>query len=973
MQYSTNNFNLKHNTDLKKFNKILFTILSFFLLQSIFAQEYNYIHYTAKDGLASNTVYGVVQDNDGYIYFATDNGISRFDGKEWRTFTVKDGLPDNEVLILQRDYQDRIWAFTFSNKICYLKKGVVHNRSNDSLVKQLFLTNQIPQILSNKSFKSVYFLSSKERCRIDEQNRVIKLNDTYNIKNELSAFYFDKKKHAFMLLVNDSLFDISSLNDKFIFIDANDSIAKIYKTLMFTSNRTSITKNINQYIETAKVDYRFGCTDTPIILHPANDGCFYYDCIKNEFDILQKNKVNGIPLIDKEQNFWLPCLNDGIYKLPSRFIKVYLQSTVEKEIVCIDKIDNYISCGLNYGRSYSLKNNRNIFSTYQKYITQSKNNNNINKLVSILPINNKGYGFYGFDGFLLKLAKETPIINYQIVRTKSLEKIDEGNILVATANGVYKVASTSLKIVDTIYFQRSTYANYFNNNYYVGTLSGLYKVSPQKQQTFLGYQHPILSRRITCIKYKNDKLVVATADSGVAIMQNDKVIKTISEASGLSSNIVKTLHIKSNYLWIGTIKGVNKIDLDNYKIVARYSTSDGLPSDIINAIYIDTDSTIWIGSPEGLTSFKEKDIISTSMCNLVVENIEVSNKKIKLDSSNFVLKYNDNIKFNFVGISFRSGDEIVYHYKLEGLDASYNTTTERLLSYPSLPHGVYTLQLYATNKFGVQSKVYKCVFTVKPPFWKIWWFYLLEITIIIVIIWFIFYTRFKRKQKEYRRVADFKVQLANMEQQALQAQMNPHFIFNCLNSIQQFILSKENDKAFSYLLLFSSLVRNTLDNSEKQYISLTEELEYLQQYLAMEDLRFGEQFDYKITVDKNIISSDVKMPSMILQPFIENALRHGIRQLQNKKGQLKIDFIKENSAIICTVEDNGIGRKAAQLLKSSMHIAYQSKGMELTHRRINLLNTNKENKIEYTIIDMQNENGEATGTKVIFNIPLLQL
>ena len=530
-----------------------------------------------------------------------------------------------------------------------------------------------------------------------------------------------------------------------------------------------------------------------------------------------------------------------------------------------------------------------------------------------------------------------------------------------------------MKIVDTIWNDRTTYAFYQNNQYYIGTLTGLYLVDAHKKQTYLGNLHPALQRRIVCIKAATDgTLFVATADAGVVVLKDNKLVRIINDENGLSSNSCKTLHIINNFLWIGTIAGITKIDLTGKNKIINYSTGDGLPSNIINAIYVDnTDSTVWVGSPDGLTSFKEKDLVSTSICNLVMQSITVSNKAIAVDSNNYYIKHDDNnIRFQFVGISFRSGDDITYTYMLEGLDKNWQQTKERILNYPTLESGDYTLLLYATNKFGVVSKTFQIKFTIATPFWETIWFRGLIAIIVIAAIYFFLKRRFDKAKKAQAEKAYVKQQLASMEQLALQAQMNPHFIFNCLNSIQQFTMHDDKEKANKYLTDFAVLVRTTLDNSGKKNITIAEEALYLGRYLELEQLRFGDSFTYDITIDESVDRDFTKMPAMLLQPYVENSLRHGIRLKKEGKGNVKVVFCEEDNYLICSVKDNGVGRAASAKVKTGQHIEYQSRGMELTAKRIELLNTEVTHKASVTIIDLIDDNNIALGTEVVLKIPL---
>lgn len=946
--------------------KILILLIWSLATVSTNAQDYNYIHYTTKDGLAGNTVYDVSQEKDGYMFFATENGLSRFDGKEWKTFTVKDGLPDNEVLSIYCDKLNRLWIFTFNNKVCYLKDGKFYTEQNDPLVKNIKLIQPIQNVFETADGK-IFFVGNYNLFLI-EKNFVKSLWCPSSVNSNLNYTEIPSADKKNRFYIDDTIFYLK--NQELVFEKINPDYSK-EKKVDFSNRKMKLFKNAvldtSNLLATYKKYYLNQYWDNYI---PTNEGCLYFTRNSNCVYIYLPNKKIGHHFLDLEGNHWFTTMGEGVYKLGSSAFYSYTiadkKNNINREIFSISKFRNQISFGSSYGKLGCMSTEKKIsLKDYQDYTKFSLSTDNINRLVSLFRMDSSL--ILGFDNLLGRVQKNKLIFHPEIRPNKSIERVDNC-LLVATGKGVFKVSPLNLQVIDTLFPQRSTYANYLNHQYYIGTTNGLFIVNESKQQSYLGNIHPALKRRVTCIKNFNNKVYVATADAGIVVLYNNKVVAAINDSMGLSSNSVKTLHISGTTLWVGTIKGVNKIDLNTNKVITKYSTSDGLPSDIINAIYYDnTDSTVWVGSTEGLTYFKEKDILGQSMCNLVMENITVSKTNINRDSNNLSLKYNDNIQFQFVGISLRSGDEILYHYKLQGLDANFNTTTERFLSYPSLPSGNYTLQLYATNKFGVKSKTYTCTFTVAPPFWKTWWFYTLELSVFAFIIWIILYTRFKRKQKEYKLNADFKVLLADMEQQALQAQMNPHFIFNSLNSIQQFMLQNDKQQANKYLTSFATLIRKTLDYSAKKSISLTDEIDYLNQYVALELLRFNNSFTCTINVSDDLEVDLIKIPALLLQPFVENAIRHGIRNKTSNDGVLLIDFKMLDDNLICTVEDNGIGRKKAQEIKSTTHIEYQSKGLDITQKRITLLNTKPDNKFDIQIIDLMNDN-VAIGTRVVVTI-----
>jgi sensor histidine kinase YesM len=956
--------------------QISFLIGSILLAFVGISQEYNYIHYTNKDGLAGNTVYGVAQDKEGYLFFATENGLSRYDGKEWVTFTVKDGLPDNEILVIFGDSKGRIWMSCFSKSVCYYYKGKIYNASNDSLVERIKVNSVVRKMYEEEDCNLI-FLTDVNIFSVSK-NGIVKLllsksgNSNFHNQNGFSATKNLLGVGSFIFNY-DSILTHKNAQCAYIKLSQYDSICNLIpyvkKLKIFHKSKYLLNLkmgSINIWEVQSKND----------IFINSSDGTWHISTQKsaNEHFLSGVKTAHAFP--DNEGTIWFTTLGQGVYKLSSIAVKTYVSpnanNTSNREIFSISQNYDNVIAGASFSKMISVNKISKKKLDFQHYLKYATNNININRATSSTQINNNTT-IIGFDSYLLKLHNNQPSFNYEIMPVKSVEKINESKVLVGTKIGTFIINVPTLLPMDTLFTERTTYANYFNHHYYIGTINGLYLVSKDKHQAYLGDLHPALKRRVTCIKITTDgKIYVATADAGIVILKNNKVISVINEDNQLSSNIVKTLHINNNYLWVGTIKGVDKIGLLANKIIAKYSSVDGLPSNIINAIYIDNaDTTVWVGSPEGLTSFKENQINSTSICNLVMQKIIVSNNVLKMGSNNYSFEYKDNnIQFQYVGISFRSGQEITYSYKLIGLDDDFKKTQDRILSYPTLLPGNYTLELFATNKFGIKSETISISFFISTPFWKTFWFASVIIILVIFIVYILIKIRFDKAKKIQAEKSLVKQQLADMEQSALQAQMNPHFIFNCLNSIQQFIMVDNKLKANQYLTEFATLIRATLDNSSKKYISIDDEALYLKRYLNLEQLRFGDSFSYEINMDISVDKHDTEIPAMLLQPFVENSLRHGIRLKKTGKGIIKISFVENNNYLICSVIDNGVGREVSAKSKSLQHVEYQSKGMELTTKRINLLNTETVHDTTVEITDLKDEKGIGVGTAVVVKIPL---
>jgi LytS/YehU family sensor histidine kinase len=306
-----------------------------------------------------------------------------------------------------------------------------------------------------------------------------------------------------------------------------------------------------------------------------------------------------------------------------------------------------------------------------------------------------------------------------------------------------------------------------------------------------------------------------------------------------------------------------------------------------------------------------------------------------------------------------------YRYKLEGLDDNWSTLTSRSeANYGNLPHGKYTFKVKAMNGDGYWSNEYPYTFTIRPPWWHTWWAYtIFSLTFIGMI-----YALFRYRLNKIRSDHEVKQKTAELEMQALRAQMNPHFIFNSLNSINLFILENNKLQASEYLTKFSRLVRLILNNSREAFIPLEQELEALELYLELESLRFELRFNYEITLDKNIDASALKVPPLIIQPYAENAIWHGLMSKKDR-GHLKISLYKEKEILFCRICDDGVGRRKAAEIRSRSSSTRKSVGMHITAERIAMFQDQGESSTYVTITDLVLPDGSPGGTEVLITIP----
>lgn len=933
-----------------------------------FSQQYNYVQYTAKDGLAGSTVYDACQDQNGFIWFGTDNGLSRFDGKKFRNYTVKDGLPDNEVLVLKNDFKGRIWIGTFSKELCYWYKGKIYNKTNDSLVAKMEFKQNINQVIVNPD-GTIYITDLQKIYQINRKDEVLDL-DPYIPINKIgkplalpSLFWFGNNID---ILIQDSLYFFDGEKLNFYKPFKIKSTENLFYGKIFNPKDTPIIKVPYDLIKNTGI---FG---TPILLSSTN-GAFEVDTFRNQIkEQFLTGRAISKSIIDKEGVYWFCTIGEGVFKLASKAsytIPFLSKDGYFKEVFSIDKWRNKIYAGLgqsnmaiiNNGVIEKIKN----FSSYLKF---SANNISTNRLKCI-NAESKDYLYLGFDAFLVRYRPSDEFVE-PITSNKSIKIVENNQIMISSSGGVSFFDDFSFKLSNRVFRSRSTVSVKYQSSVYIGTLNGLYVVKPDGKIIFLGENEPLLQRRITDIGIYKDKVWVGTNDMGLVILNNDKPAFEVNDKNGLSSNNCKTLYNDGDYLWVGTNNGLNKLSFEQGSInIQIFNDYDLLPSNIINAIYADS-MEVWVGTPEGITFFKKGATNSLSACNLLIESINNQNFNSLTDKIEpITLSHSDNrLEVAYVGISMKSGGDIKYHYTLNGLDDNWFSTNSQMIEYASIPPGKYTLQMYAENKFGVKSRMMEVPVFVSPAFWQTKWFYALAGLFFMLLLWFILFIRKRKLEKYYENKSSIQQQFAALEQQALQSQMNPHFIFNCLNSIQQFVLANKPDEANRFLSKFATLIRETLENSTNKFISLKKEIDYLERYLQLEQLRFGNSFIFQIHVNENLDVGKIQIPVMLFQPFIENAIRHGVRNRPDTNGRIEIDFDLEGNTLIGTIRDNGIGIKNAMKIRSGLHIEYQSRGIELTKKRAAIFNLDRENTIEFIINDAMPDDPDFPGTQVVIKI-----
>ncbi|HEY4205689.1 MAG TPA: histidine kinase [Puia sp.] len=957
-------------------------ISTIFTCISCDAQEYSYTNYDISDGLAGSTAYCIAQDKEGFMWIGTETGLSRFDGTHFTNYTTADGLPDLEVLQMFCDSKGRLWMALFHPSVCYYYKGKIHNPGNDSLLARIHCSGYIEGMSEDRD-GNILLQEPTALHLITNDGRVIDYHDING--RPLKELYIaggDKSGDYFVVFSGDDLYRLR--NGRFtllahiphvaistLSVAANSALFVIRsnagKTLIINSRTGQLLRCVKEQYYKGQQSYAL-CGDSLVYTSFAT-GVRELNIRTGE----TKWYVTGIQanrtFRDDEDNLWFSTVGQGIYRLNSNEVKNYtLRTRTPKpgSALFINKDKDEILIGTIPEMVFSYRPRQQSLKAYQAgaspygYVTYAERN----------PRGQIIYGCQDQIGIMLDSMRSKILvwdtqIKYGVHKTAN-------ELIFGNSRGVFVLDMSKWKIKDTLWRTRCSGLLLMGDTLYIATLEGLYELDADRSTHFLGDSIPFLRKRISAIAAAgNHTLWVASHDAGVIGLHPGQPPIFLTTQQGLSSNICRTLTMHGNDLWIGTDKGLNRVRIGQGEpAITRYTAKDGLASDMINVVYVDGD-TVYVGTPEGFSYFNPMLANLTARCRLVFLGITNSGKDRLQDTANLVLHHTDNnIRFDYAGISYKSTGNITYHYRMSGLDSSWKTTKETFLDYPTLPSGDYELEMYAVNKFGVKSRTKTIPFAVETPFWRALWFELLILASFIALTWLFVSLRIKHIRRQQEEEELLNKRMKEMEHIALQAQMNPHFIFNCLNSIQQYIFDQDILAANKYITGFAKLIRATLHHSTKDLIPLEDELEYLSNYLSLEKLRFKEKMNFSIDVAHDLpVNRGYLVPPMIIQPYVENCMRHGLRHRRTAGGYIRIKLQEHEGKLVVVVEDNGIGREKAASYKTREHIEYQSKGMSLTADRIRLINAIHEDNIEVEIIDLKDGQGGAAGTRVVIKFP----
>jgi anti-sigma regulatory factor (Ser/Thr protein kinase) len=675
-------------------------------------------------------------------------------------------------------------------------------------------------------------------------------------------------------------------------------------------------------------------------------------------------------LEDKNGSTWIASIDRGLIKIQQKRISSFtisdkvLNDEITQSFNALAIINKKIVVGNNYGEILVYDG---VYDIKRKALSNGKNIDGVVR--KIVELNDKIFVACQTGSFLIDKKTWSILKRFEGLQngsSKTALLLNDSIILLGNHSTVQQFDLKTKKVISQRTKRVTALGLDQSKTIYVGSNDGLYRWDKDSLYYF-GKAYRALSYRVnTIFNTADDLLWVGLGSDSLLVLKNNIVIGSIALGDIIPGNVCKSLYSnKAGIIWLGTNKGLNKIQyqLTNDQLIfynTSFGLSDGLIGEQVNDITIYKD-TVYVATTGGISYLPVNLNLPVADITTFITRVSI-NGVDTLVMKNYTLGYGQNdISISFSGADL-TGYYPLFEYRIN--EGSWQKTDKNNIEL-RLASGMYNIQIRGMKRDGSASSQTETIsFYIKTPFWQSSVFWTIAVISFFIISFFILETRNKQKRKaEVAKVITEK-KLTELEMQALKAQINPHFVFNCLNSIKGFIFDRDYAQADKYLDKFADLMRSTIDNSDAAIISLQSEINYLDNYLQLEKLRFEDKFNYKIEVAADIDKEQFFVPAMLLQPYVENAIRHGMRFLENKKGQINIDVNKENNFLVCEIDDNGIGRKKAAELKSKMHVEYQSKGMNISRRRAELYN------IDQQVTDKKDENGNATGTTITVKIPL---
>lgn len=915
----------------------------------------------------SGAVYSMVQDANGYLWLGTEKGLVCYDGLHFKKYSSGNGSLSD------------LWLGNDGALHCQSFSGNHYILKNDSLQSN----TKLPGIgkyapIINAADGTSYFVGYNQVYRHNKETDTLQFrSEVYGVfKFQNSMFAFDSTaiyplgknaplvKHS-LTLKGETVFFTATLHGKLLVFPRNLKNGKAY-TFLPEPQQLSIDLP-EVLIQSVNVVY------DSLVFISTNNGLYVLDKELKRLlirqPLLYNKSVSGV-LSDAEGNIWASTLDNGLFKF-SCFQCV--TTPTDEPALSLSNVqpDGGVLFGTTTGKVYKWKLNgeaellfeskrrEQIVALYrdaQEHLLVAGDMFTIYRglgKTSYVPLAVKKIAALGNNGFALA---RTGGVSFLRVGKVEKGKKSYANLFETPDWRVYDryaINNGNLRV-------RAVAYDSLNHLVYAVTSIGLLQLKEEQWEPI-----KIGSEAITAtdLVVKNDTLFVLSANK-VYLIKKGKIL--YEKIVGTTTEAFTSIRVSNKAVWLSAGANIYRYDA-LLKSNAVYELTAGLE---VNDFTV-TNERLLIATDAGITAVLLNDLPENKpFLKLHIKQFTAANKVLNVSAQNKLSHADNNLKLLFSVPYFATAENLQLQYRIGNTNWQLLENGQRELNLISLEPDNYVLQLQAVSKDGRKSEIEQVSFVIQPPFFKTWWFYVLSLLAVASVAYVLYRYRLNLVQKQ-NALEKQKIELENKLRESIlasvKAQMNPHFIFNALNTIQSFIYLNDKKNATGYLGKFSQLTRTILEMSNKTTVSLAEEIEAILLYLELEKMRFDEGMNYSIEVSSTLDKTLVRIPSMIIQPYIENAVKHG---LLHKKGErsLKCSFEMQAQFLKVTIDDNGIGRTRSAELNKIKNKEHQSFATQANEKRLEALNRGTAVTVSVQYTDKISPESEALGTTVVLLI-----
>ena len=955
--------------------KHIYIVLIFFFSLFGYCQDPFYVSIDKTSGLPSNSVYDIFQDSKGFMWFATGKGLCRYDGNNFKTF-ASDEQTSKSGSCIAEDVFGRIWYSNFDGYLYYVENGTLKSLKQPTslgyfrfgiIKNDLFLLQPngvLVYDLTTLKIKSKTIISDKliSFSFATPENFYVLGSFLYEF-NASTGYKKYSLPNQFLKETNGPI--MSYWNHKLLINSKSNNLYYSFENGKFTKSKFNTNTNFNQ---------NTSITENSIWICTTN-GIIKNDLLSNHTKTYFKDQNISYIFKDKHKNYWISTLNKGILFIED-FENNYIDLQPRPLSLSLGKKAVYIGAEKNLIYKLGCEKLEVV------KIFETENNHAISQIFADTINDKLFFNSYKFN----ILNKNNQITNDYSIAVKDVKKVDDKYFSFAASGimGIFYIDENKKSSWDFIFNKnksekfsgfnqsnllnnsngKSTEFNPVNNTIYYATNNGLMAVTNDGKS--LEIKHNKKTMYFVKIQRFKNKIIGLDTTEKIFEIDSRNQITPFLLPKFINEEKFSRFYICENYCYLFASNAIYEYDFRTKMAQKVLSLSNDFE---VTDVVLKNNQLLFATS-KGIVIKKRTEIGNYPKPKLIINEIQVNGKRREINSISSLKPNENDISINFSTLSFIPNESYSVAYKINNSNWKLLDSTTKNLKLSSLSSGSYTI-LIAINYSNQKIDFQQIQFEIKKPFWLSYLFIFIS-SVVLILLFYVFYKyqigKIEKQSQILLEKNELEKNLNLSTLKAIKSQMNPHFFYNALNTIQSYILSNDKKQAINYLSKFSSLTRNILEMTEKEFISIAEEISTMSLYLDIEKARFDADFEYEINTER-LSDLDYKIPSMLLQPYIENAVKHGLLHKSGLK-KITISFAKMDTKIRIEIDDNGIGRQKSAALNAIKNKNHNSFATEAMQNRIDLLNKNNTNKITINFIDKLNQSQQSLGTTVVIEIPI---